>query len=74
MNATEKLDALNKCGVDEAIQAMEQAVQMLWHDKVRCTAEGQRVSRILNDALNELYDERNALENKEDEENDKRRI
>lgn len=68
MNATEKIDALTKCGVNDAIEAMENAVQMLWHDKVRTTAEGQRVSRILNDALNELYDERNALEDKEDEE------
>ena len=68
MNATEKIDALTKCGVNDAIEAMENAVQMLWHDKVRSTAEGQRVSRILNDALNELYDERNALEDKEDEE------
>ena len=70
MNVTEKIDALTKCGVNEAIEAMEQAVQMLWHDKIRSTAEGQRVSRILNDALNELYDEWNALKRKEDEEND----
>jgi hypothetical protein len=71
MTATEKLDSLQKCGVDDAIKAIEEAVQFLGHDRVRTTTEGAAINRILNNALNALYDEYCGLEDAEDAEEQK---
>lgn len=71
MTATEKLDALQKCGVDKAIQAMENAVQQLLNDRVRTTIEGRAITIILNNALTDLYDEYCGLEEAEDAEEQK---
>ena len=68
MTATEKLDAQQMCGIDDAIKAMEEAVMLLGHDRVRTTTEGAAINRILNNALNDLYDEYLGLEDAEDAE------